>query len=280
MKILVKIFAIALIATSLSLSAKEPTNIMMGFGIGAGQSKIDIRHSQIIKDPITDNPGATGTPTLRWNPQQDMSLASWAVAWEFLIGYKHFINDYVGFRYYGNVGVQHYKPSMFESKTQTIGFVDYTLNADMLINFYESDLLSVGILGGIGFGGTSFDKKAINQYMAVYDRNLGRPIGIANISKHFFNVNASVGARLTLFQKVRQISKRVCDNYNSEGRRTCRVPYYYIGHSIEFNAKFPLMDYSATPLPDVVQINGAWVSRPEYVVKNPYRLTVRYVIDF
>lgn len=278
MKHILKILTITLISCY-TLSAKEPTNIMIGIGAGAGQSQINIIHSQVIKDPITTNPGATGTPTLRWNPQSDMSLASWAGAWEFLVGYKHFINDYVGFRYYGNVGVQHYKPSMFESKTQPIGFVDYTLNADMLINFYESDLLSVGILGGIGFGGTSFDKKAINQYMAVYDRNLGRPIGIANISKHFFNVNASVGARFTLFQKVRQISKRVCDEY-VDGKRSCRVPYYYIGHSIEFNAKFPLIDYSATPLPDVVQINGAWVSRPEYVVKNPYRLTIRYVIDF
>ena len=272
------IFAIVCLIFS-SLFAKEPTNIMIGIGAGAGQSKINIRHSQVIKDPIYGVNNAGQPTNLRWQPQSDMSLASWAVAWEFLVGYKHFINDWVGFRYYGNVGIQHYKPSLFESKTQPIGFVDYTLNADLLVNFWESDLLSVGVLGGIGFGGTSFDKDAINKYMAVYDRNLGRPIGIANISKHFFNVNASVGARLTFFQKVRRTSARVCDKY-VEGKRVCRVPVFYIGHGIEFNAKFPLMDYMATPLPDIVQINGAWVSRPEYTVNNPYRLTIRYVIDF
>lgn len=273
------IIAIAFIALGL-LHAKEPTNIMFGVGAGAGQSKISIRHSQVIKDPIYNVDAGGNATTPRWNPQSDMSLDSWAGTWEFLIGYKHFINDYVGFRYYGNVGIQHYKPSLFESKTQPIGFIDYTLNADLLINFYESDLLSVGILGGIGFGGTSFDKDAINKYMAVYDRNLGQPIGIANIQKHFFNVNASVGARITFFQKVRRTSERVCDDRDSEGKRTCRTPYFYIGHGIEFNAKFPLMDYMATPLPDVLQVNGKWVSRPEYTVSNPYRLTIRYVVDF
>lgn len=278
MKIYFKLLTIALIVTA-SLNAKEPTNIMIGIGVGAGQSKINIRHSQVVKDPIYSVGNNGNTTDLRWNPQNDMSLASWALAWEFLVGYKHFINDFVGFRYYANVGIQHYKPSLFESKTQPIGFIDYTLNADLLVNFWESEFVSLGMLGGIGFGGTSFDKNAINQYMAVYDRKLGRPIGIANISKHFFNVNASVGLRLTFFQKVRRTSARVCDKY-VKGKRVCRVPIFYIGHGIEFNAKFQFMDYMATPLPDILQINGAWVSRPEYTVSNPYRITIRYVIDF
>ena len=57
----------------------------------------------------------------------------------------------VGFRYYANVEIQHYKPSLFESKTQPIGFIDYTLNADLLVNFWESEFVSLGMLGGIGF---------------------------------------------------------------------------------------------------------------------------------
>ena len=276
MKNIRNLFAIAFIV-AVSLNAKEPTNIMLGVGIGAGQSGISIEHSQIIRDPIEDTNGNNG---LRWNPQSNMSLDSWATAWEFLVGYKHFINDYVGFRYYGNVGIQHYKPSLFESKTQPVGFVDYTLNADLLINFWESDSLSFGMLGGLGFGGTSFDKKAINQYMAVYDRASGRPIGIANISKHFFNVNASVGLRFVAFQKIRRVSEKVCEKPNKQGKRICRVPIFYIGHNFEINAKFPLLDYYATPFPDIISINGTIVSRPGYKVDNPYRITFRYIVDF
>ncbi len=274
MKNIFKLLMIAFIVTA-SLNAKEPTNIMIGIGIGAGQGKINIKHSHVIKHPIYDAAGNQ----LRWQPQKDMSLASWAGAWEFLVGYKHFINDFVGFRYYANVGIQHYKPSLFESKTQPIGFIDYTLNADLLVNFWESEFVSLGMLGGIGFGGTSFNKKAIDKYMAVYDRNLGQPIGIANIQRHFFNVNANVGLRLTFFQKVRRTSARVCDEY-VKGKRVCRVPVFYIGHGIEFNAKFPLLDYEATPLPDIIQVNGNWVSKPQYIVNNPYRFTIRYIIDF
>ncbi len=280
-KNLFTIFIILAIATMFLgnyLYSKEPTNIMVGVGIGAGYSKLDIVHSHAAKYPLQGVDPANPYQNL-WTPQRDLSTSSWALAWEFLVGYKHFINDWVGFRYYTNVGVQHYVAKSLGDKKQNIGFVDYTLNADLLIDFWESEFFAVGMFGGLGFGGTSFDKKAITRYMAVYDRDTGQPIGLANINKHFFNVNASVGLRLTFFQKNRLVKSRVCDEY-VEGKRVCRVPIYYIGHGIEINAKFPLMDYRATPLPDMIRVNGRWVSRPEYVVSNPYRITIRYVIDF
>ncbi len=274
------VIVIALAAMFLGnyLYSKEPTNIMLGVGIGAGYSKLDIVHSHASKYPLQGLDPNNPYQNL-WGAQRDVSTSSWAVAWEFLAGYKHFINDWVGFRYYANVGIQHYKPVSFQSKQQKIGIIDYTLNADLLIDFWESEFFAVGMLGGLGFGGTSFDKKAITQYMAVYDRESGQPIGLANITKHFFNVNASVGLRFTIFQKNRLVKSRVCDEVVN-GKRICRVPIYYIGHGIEINAKFPLMDYRATPLPDIISVNGRWVSRPEYVVSNPYRVTIRYIIDF
>ncbi len=134
----------------------------------------------------------------------DSSAASWGVTYEFLVGYKHFLNDFVGFRYYGNIGIQHYKPISLTNKGQKIGFVDYTINADLLIDFWESELFAVGVLGGIGVGGTSFDKDAISKYLAVYyDTRTGIPMGLADIQKHFLNINASVGFRFAIFQKVR-----------------------------------------------------------------------------
>ena len=274
------LFAIAflIIMSFSSLSAKEPTNIMIGFGIGAGKSAIDINYAHASRFPLEGvDPNNPRQPL--WGANSNSSISSWALAWEFLVGYKHFINDWVGFRYYANVGIQHYTAKSLGDKSQKIGFVDYTLNADLLIDFWESEFFAIGMFGGLGFGGTSFDKKAIVRYMAIYDRDSGRPIGLANVNKHFVNVNASVGARMTIFQKIRRPSARVCDEFVN-GKRVCRVPIYYIGHGIEFSAKFPLMDYRATPLPDIIQVNGGYASRPEYVVKNPYRLTIRYVVDF
>ncbi len=263
--------SLAIAFLSLPLSAKEPTNTLIGVGIGAGQSKLSIEQAQLIKFPL-QNGGATA--------QQDRSLSSWALAWEFMVGYKHFLNDYVGFRYYGNVGIQHYKPVSFASNEQKIGFVDYTLNADLLIDFYETTNWAIGMLGGMGFGGTSFDKDAISKYLAYYDRQTGRPIGLANVQKHFFNVNASVGFRAVIFQKIRRTGARVCDGY-VDGKRTCRAPIFYIGHNLEVNAKFSLLDYQATPYPDIIaSANNQYVSRPGYKVTNPYRITFRYIVDF
>lgn len=186
MKNLHKLFgALAiLVAMLVQLSAKEPTNILFGVGIGAGQSAMEIEHSQVIQDPI--QVADKDKTQLRWQAQKNQSLSSWALAWEFMLGYKHFINDYVGFRYYGNLGIQHYKPVSLNEKANKIGIIDYTLNADLLIDFWESELFAVGVLGGIGFGGTSFEKKAIAQYMAVYDAQSSRPIGLAECAKALF----------------------------------------------------------------------------------------------
>lgn len=267
-------------------SAKEPTNVMLGFGGGYGMSKITMSHSHLMRHPIYGwyeaFPGGTfgSLGPAKWAAQNNTSLSSWSGSWEFLVGYKMFINDWVGFRTYANIGVQHYKPSLYQSSTDPIGIIDYTINADLLVNFYESELWSIGVLGGLGFGGTSFDKKAIQKYMAVYDRETGAPIGITNIQQHFFNLNANTGLRVTFFQKIRHTSKRVCEERDSEGKRICRVPVSYIGHSFEFNARFNLLPYNATKYPDIVPVGSTFASRPQYKVENPYRFTIRYIIDF
>lgn len=280
-KLLAAIVAVVSFGT---LNAKEPTNWMIGVGAGVGQTSINIEHSHVIRNPIyewTYNPdGSFSNFTgLRWPAQQNMSLSSWAGAWEILAGYKHFVNDWLGVRAYVNVGVQHYKPSLYESKTDPIGIVDYTANVDLLFDFYETEKWAIGMVAGLGFGGTSFDKKAIEKYMAIYDRTTGIPVGKANIQQHFLNINASVGLRGVYFQKVRRVSERVCDEF-VEGKRLCRVPVHYIGHNFEVNAKFPFMSYDATGNPDILPVGDTFASRPQYKVQNPYRITFRYIIDF
>lgn len=277
MKNIFRLFLIAIFA--LPLSAKEPTNVLIGFGAGIGQTKLSEEHSQIMLDPIYNTFGSA----LRWNAMTNKQLTSSAVAYEFLLGYKHFINDFVGFRYYGNVGFQHYQAKSLGDNKQNLGLIDYTLNADLLIDFYENEYFAIGIVGGLGFGATSFYSKAMSKYMGIYSATDNNTVfvGEANVKKHFLNANASAGVRMAFFQKVRRTGARVCDKYVA-GKRTCQVPVFYIGHNIEFNAKFILLDYLATPYPDIVADVGAGnpKSRPGYTVKNPYRLTVRYIIDF
>ncbi|MGX2981790.1 outer membrane beta-barrel protein [Helicobacter sp. 23-1045] len=244
--------------------------------MGAGLSTIEQKYS--------DSAFVKNIGNGAFNQNQVITATSakdWGVAWEFLVGYKHFLNDWVGFRYYGNIGIQHYQPVSFASNKQEIGFVDYTLNADLLIDFYETTHWAIGMLGGMGFGGTSFDKNAVSKYLAQYN-SAGQPIGLADDAKHFFNVNASVGLRAVIFQKIRRTGARVCDDFVN-GKRVCRVPIFYIGHNIEINAKFPLLDYKATPNPDVIRANGGgtnFADRPGYTINNPYRITIRYIVDF
>lgn len=263
------------------LCAKEPPAVIIGAGVGEGQTLIEFEHPLIAKIPLVKE---DNTPY--WTALTDPApLKSWALSWEFVLGYKHFINDFLGLRYYANIGIQHYKPS--DSKQIPIAIIDYTANADLLIDFYDSDSVAFGIFGGVGFGGTSFDKKAINQYMDIYnDANIYNgsssvPIGASDIKRHFMNVNFSAGVRLVIFQKVSMSGgAKHCDRYD-KGKRVCVSATSFIGHGFEAVAKFPVMTYTATT-PDYLMSTDYqnFRSRPEYRIKNPYRFTFRYVVEF
>ncbi len=211
-----------------------------------------------------------------------------------MVGYKHWLNDYVGFRYYANVGAQHYKDDIFTAGKVKTGIIEYTANADLLLNFYNSEIFTFGILGGFGVGGAYFDSPALNTYRAEWSQenpNFSNPryAGIAKTKKHHLSANLSVGTRFNFFQKIRNVSSRVCDT-GADGRRTCKVPINYLEHSIEFNAKFPMLTYYPTDDGDVIgshcttgQFQGEYKcvwARPGYQVKNPYKLTLRYVFAF
>lgn len=271
-----RLFAIALFLTS-SLFAKEPDGIFIGVGVGVGQSERGIEHSQVMRHPIE----IRNNTTLWWNPETNIYSQSWALAWEVLVGYKHFINDYIGIRYYADIGIQHYKSTSGTETKQKIGLIDYTINADLLIDFYSSERVAFGILGGVGFGGTSFHQNIINEYMDMYN-NRSIPIGASNTTKHFFNVNASAGVRIALFKKINLSGGfRICDSF-VQGRRSCSSPVRYIGHNFEIIAKFHMLEYIAVN-PDILLTtaqNNAYTSRMGYKVKNPYRFTFRYAVEF
>lgn len=289
------ISAIALLGIAISLHAKEPEHILLGAGVGMGQSALHIEHSHFARHPILgtgskqQDGSISGNGTLKgqpvMTPRSNTSTASWAIAWEFFFGYKHFVNDWAGFRYYGNVGIQHYKPIGTQSKNDPIGIIDYTLNMDLLIDFYESERWAFGIIGGVGFGGASFTNNAVSNYESTYNKNEGFPIGASDIRRHFFNLNANAGVRVVIFSKS-AISGgiRICDSYATDKKRTCTSPANYTGHAFEVVAKFPMLEYAATkydimPNADTTKTDK-FISRPAYKIKNPYRITFRYIVEF
>lgn len=269
------------------LSAKEPTNWLFGFGIGAGLSTIDQKYSDSAYINFAG-----------WNMgpiQIGTNAKDWGVAWEFLVGYKHFLNDYVGFRYYANVGAQHYKDEIFTAGKVKAGIIEYTANADILLNFYNSELFTLGILGGFGIGGAYFDSPALETYKRMWGPNEKNPTwfadrdsysGMAKIKKHHLSASLSVGVRANIFQKIRNVEQRVCNN-GADGRRTCRVPISYFEHSIEFNAKFNMLTYYPTKYGELIGVKAQGttnytnsIARPGYEVKNPYKFTLRYIFAF
>ena len=98
-----------------------------------------------------------------------------------------------------------------------------------------------------------------------------------------------MGVRANIFQKIRNVEQRVCNN-GADGRRTCRVPISYFEHSLEFNAKFNMLTYYPTKYGQLLgvivqngQNNGKYngiTVRPGYEVKNPYKFTLRYIFAF
>ena len=237
---------------------------------------------------------------LRRTSSYDSQVKDWGVLWEFLAGYKHFLNDYVGFRYYANVGAQHYKDEIFTAGKVKAGVIEYTANADLLLNFYNSEIFTFGILGGFGVGGAYFDSPALKTYKEQWGygnapfTNATLHADLGKVKKHHLSANLSIGMRFNFFQKIREVGKRVCSQ-GGDGRRTCRVPISYLEHSIEFNAKFPMATYRVTDSGDLVtyyvrirnQVSGrdedfllGSANRPGYEVKNPYKITLRYIFAF
>lgn len=273
------LLGIALLFTH-PLCAKEPELVIIGAGVGTGQTRIDIEHSQVMRHPIHGGEQTQLRDKPMWDARYNTSSASWALAWEFLLGYKHFVNDWAGFRYYANVGVQHYKPT--GSNKERFGLIDYSLNADLLIDFYESEKWAFGVFGGVGFGGSSFHSDAINYYLDTYNANEQIPIGASDIKRHFFNINASAGVRVVIFQRTAiRGGVRTCDSYATDKKRTCTSPVRFVGHAFEAVAKFPVLEYNATDFDVMTSTdNKAFVSRPGYKIKNPYRFVFRYVVEF
>lgn len=287
-----KVFKLLLITIFVSsLCAKEPTNWFFGIGAGVGSSSIDREYPESASNQI-------GVYWSSWESLYTSTVKDIGPSWELIGGYKHFINDWVGFRYYVNISGQHYKEAMYSAGNVKADIYEYTANADVMINFYSNNTFSIGVLGGASVGGAYFDSPALDAYRKLWTNTVPYPVpgkdnsiynGEGQVYKNHFNAALSVGLRGSYFQKIKDVASKKCD---TEGdRRRCIVPISYLEHSFEVVAKFPLMDYRVTSPGDVITAYkstagvdyGTFVSiyrRPGYIVKNPYKITVRYIFAF
>ena len=276
--------------------AKESSGWFVGVGGGYGQTNI----SKIFSDSAKS--GGVGVYWGNtWQNQVDSHFKSNGVAMEAMVGYKHFLNDYIGLRYYANVGAQFYKDAVFSGDKTKIGVIDYAINADLLINFYDSESFSFGVFGGFGVGGAHFDSPEIASYEnfyggakdstqyteAMYD-------GVGEVWRNFVSAAVSAGVRVSFFQRLRQGGQLSC-SMSVDGRRNCRDIYTggFLAHSLEFSAKFPLLTYKLTTPAEVMgRLVGCTPNpntgdqyicanmRHAYQIKTPYRFTLRYIIAF
>ena len=271
-------------------SAKEPTNWMFGAGVGTGYAKVDKKYTDAAGSQL-------GLSWAKWEPYYSSSINGWGVAWEVLAGYKHWVNDYVGFRYYVNIGAQHYKETIYSAGDSNGTALDYTGNVDVLFNFYNSDSFTTGMFVGIGVGGTSFFSKALDTYESLFKEKVYQwtdpsYAGEGNTYRHHLNATINLGLRFNMFQKVRDIKNRTCED-NGSDRKVCKVPISKYEHSIELVGRFPLIPYKVTDSADTLGTYstgqvfpgtyGKYVTighRPGYTVTNPYKFTVRYIFAF
>lgn len=291
---LAKAYLYAIIATS-ALSAAEPSSWYVGVGGGYGLTQISKTYSSSSKTGGLNVNWVQGT----WRNQSDSHYKSWGGAFEALIGYKHFLNDYLGLRYYANIGAQLYEDATFTKGKIAIGIIDYTANADLLLNFYTNPRVSVGIFGGFGVGGAYFDSPEITRYESYWggakdstQYTQSEFVGIGEVFRNHFSASINTGARVNFFQQLRGVGQVVCKP-SGDGRRTCHQPIMSLEHSLEVSAKFFMIPYRLTKAPEVMghfcSGNAAQANQGKYrcaayrygyEVSAPYRFTLRYILAF
>lgn len=271
------------------LGAKEPTNWFFGAGVGAGNASIEKNYGEAGTNKL-------GISWANWTDYSTEIIKDWGVTWEILAGYKHFLNDYFGFRYYGNLGMQHYEDVLYSAGNSKGFMLDYTVNIDTLINFYTAETWSLGMFAGVGVGGTYVNSKAFGVYEAMYKDRVPNStdtiyLGEGKTYKNHWSAVFNLGLRASYFQKIKNVKSSVCDDREG-GRRVCRGGINYYEHSVEFTARFPVLNYEITDGFDILGaysnntaqgIQGQYVAiykRPGYILKNPYKFTIRYIFAF
>ncbi|WP_181881738.1 outer membrane beta-barrel protein [Helicobacter sp. MIT 14-3879] len=158
-----KIIGLVFIIFSLNVNAMENKGFFIGFDLGNGEVASDVRS------------------TFSGNIKTTFNVNSYGIK---LIGHKYFFSDYIGIREYLSLDYQEMAVSVKGLNNTRLGLLNYGINADILVNFYNTNFLNVGLFAGLGIGGTSIFVNSV----AGNDTDLR------------FNANAKVGLRLNIEQ--------------------------------------------------------------------------------
>lgn len=252
--------------------AVENDGGFIGIEFGAGLNKAEYEYSKFSQ-------------TMQ-NPPKNNSVSQWGYNYGFTLGYKHFKNEWLGFRYYGIFRALH--NDLRVSVGRNIATMSYGVNADLLVNLYSSEAWQFGLFGGIFVGGVTYHSKYLQEYESVLTILGGK------VKKTFVSSAINAGIRFNIVQRVRQESKKTCEPHPTKkaevrggstiNYRLCKVPVIEFGHAIELIAFVPL---SKSILTTINEANGGAVtggvrviSAPQFTFSNPYNFGIRYAFSW
>ena len=187
----------------------EQDGAFVGVGIGYGMLNWQLSHYRWEKGSAN-------------NFDKNTDKNAFGVSYDFIAGYKHFFNPYLGARYYASFGAYH--GALKAEGFSRVDMIDYGVNADFLANVYANANLNFGLFFGLGIGGNTI----VGKYVSDVKRDLSDKIagdsrlcnnGCVNIktkATHFdFAINAglrlNIGAHhgLELAVRVPLLSKTI-----------------------------------------------------------------------
>lgn len=175
-----KIILLGLLIFSIG-NAREMDGIFIGFETGGGENQLKMSD-------------------ISFNQKHSYTSAIYGGK----IGYKYFFNDWLGIRGYANVDysgsqiVQDYSNTIGNGRSDVkYGFITYAVNADVLLNFYNTESYSIGAFLGIGLGGqsTTYEQIVITTIVTTGSRATASRYIKENISG--FYSDFKVGLRAT-----------------------------------------------------------------------------------
>ena len=185
MKKLVSMAAAAILLSTSALFA-EVSGVFLGAEIGYGAGKFE--------NKITSN-GAN----------QNANYDGGGIKYGVVVGYKQFFTQYLGLRYYANLGITHAKleansvATGYDWKDRVYGtLINYGANVDFLGNFVSNETLDFGGFIGLGIGGNTWSGRDLDDHEDVlnsYAQGLGTSVSLTRTG---FDLSLNVGLRTNI----------------------------------------------------------------------------------
>lgn len=162
-----------------SIYANQKNGLFIGLEVGGGESAIDAGVLKVTR-----------------------SLPSYGAR----IGYLYLFNEYIGIRGYGSINYtiaseDYYNALTSANYKDSVSLLSYTINADVLFNFYNGESAFIGAFIGLGIGGANvryYDTSFIQTLRSVLDVSQNNFYGDSRLGLRIGSGNHGVDLALTL----------------------------------------------------------------------------------